>query len=174
MNSNPVDTTQMADQQSQATKIEEAQQDAALQSQNLVETLSEQELSDIGNKCRDGFELDLRSREDWEICLQEWLDLAKQTRENKTFPWPNASNVKYPLLSTAAMQFAARAYPSLVPSNGKIVKTVVIGKDPTGEKFEKSERVSNYMSYQIMHEMDNWEEDMDKMLMMLPVLRQGQ
>ena len=151
-------------------KQEEAQQNAALQSKNIAEDLNEQQLIDIGEQCKRGFELDLKSREEWETCLQEWLDLAKQTRENKSFPWPNASNVKYPLLSTAAMQFAARAYPSLVPSNGKIVKTVVIGKDPTGEKFEKSERVSNYMSYQIMHEMDNWEEDMDKMLMMLPVV----
>ena len=170
MNLNQADITQREEMPPPDIKQEEAQQNAALQSKNIAEDLNEQQLIDIGEQCKRGFELDLKSREEWETCLQEWLDLAKQTRENKSFPWPNASNVKYPLLSTAAMQFAARAYPSLVPSNGKIVKTVVIGKDPTGEKFEKSERVSNYMSYQIMHEMDNWEEDMDKMLMMLPVV----
>ena len=68
------------------------------------------------------------------------------------------------------MQFAARSYPSLVPSNGKVVNSVVIGKDTTGEKYEKAQRVSTYMSYQIMHEMRGWEEDMDKMLMMLPIV----
>lgn len=165
MNSNPVDGTQ-----ADVAPTQDISDDVVLWNKNLAETLKEEKLTDIGHICKKGFELDLQSRSDWEICLKEWLDLAKQTRENKSFPWPNASNVKYPLLSTAAMQFAARAYPSLVPSNGLIVKTSIIGKDPTGEKFEKSDRVSKYMSYQIMHKMDNWEEDMDKMLMMLPVI----
>jgi chaperonin GroES len=46
---------------------------------------------------------------------EQWLKLATQVVEKKTYPWPNAANVKYPLLTTAAMQFAARAYPALVP-----------------------------------------------------------
>jgi len=141
-----------------------------LSAKNLADGMDKDKLVEIGSKCREGFEMDLLSREEWDQCLKEWLDLAKQTRENKNFPWPNASNVKYPLLSTAAMQFAARAYPSLIPSNGQIVKSQVIGKDPDGQKYEQGERVSMYMSYQIMHEMDGWEEDMDKMLMMLPVV----
>ena len=68
------------------------------------------------------------------------------------------------------MQFNARAYPSLVPSGGKVVKAVVIGKDPDGEKLKKAERVSTYMSYQLMEEMDGWEEDMDRLLIMLPIV----
>ena len=141
-----------------------------LASKNLAEGMDDSKLVGIGSKCREGFEMDLLSREEWDHCLKEWLDLAKQARENKNFPWANASNVKYPLLSTAAMQFAARAYPSLIPSNGQIVKAQVIGKDPDGQKYDQGERVGMYMSYQIMHEMDGWEEDMDKMLMMLPVV----
>ena len=138
--------------------------------ENLAESLSEDKLNEVGNWCKQGFESDLESREEWDHCLQEWIDLAKQTREEKSFPWKHASNVKYPLLTTAAMQFAARAYPSLVPSNGKIVKSIVIGKDQDGSKLEKAERVSDYMSYQIMYEMEGWEEDMDKMLMQLPIV----
>lgn len=137
---------------------------------NLAETLDEDKLREIADSCKAGFESDLQSRSDWEADLDDWIALACQIREEKSYPWAGASNVKYPLLSTAAMQFSARAYPSLVPSNGKIVKTVVIGKDPDGQKYEKAERVSTYMSYQLMHEMDQWEEDMDKMLMMLPVV----
>ena len=171
MNLNPADTTMMDEAPQQDTENkQDTSFEAMLQMSNLAEKLTEEQLNKIGMDCQEGFELDLRSRADWEQCLQDWIDLAKQARENKSFPWSNASNVKYPLLSTAAMQFAARAYPSLVPSNGKIVKSIVIGKDPTGEKYEKSERVSEYMSYQLMHEMDGWEEDMDKMLMMLPVV----
>lgn len=144
--------------------------DAVKHNENIAESLDEDKLTEVGAWCKQGFESDLDTRSDWDHCLKEWIDLAKQTREEKTFPWRNASNVKYPLLTTAAMQFAARAYPSLVPSNGKIVKSIVIGKDPTGEKYEKAERVSDYMSYQIMYDMHGWEEDMDKMLMQLPVV----
>ena len=110
------------------------------------------------------------SRSEWESNIDEWIALAKQSKEEKTYPWPGASNVKYPLVSTAAMQFAARSYPSLVPANGKLVNAVVVGKDVDGQKYEKAQRVSTYMSYQIMHEMNGWEEDMDKMLMMLPII----
>jgi chaperonin GroES len=144
--------------------------DVVIQNKNLAEDMDEQELMSIGDQCKKGFEADLDSRYNWECDLEEWINLAKQLRETKNYPWPNASNVKYPLLSTAAMQFAARAYPSLIPSNGDVVKTKVIGKDPTGEKLAKADRVSTYMSYQLLYEMDGWEEDMDKMLMMLPVV----
>jgi chaperonin GroES len=66
------------------------------------------------------------------------------------------------------MQFSARAYPSLIPNDGNIVKTRVIGKDPTGEKQAKGDRIAKYMSWQLMYEMPRWEEEMDKMLIMLP------
>lgn len=150
--------------------IDENSAEVQFASENLAENLSEDDLTALGEFCRRGFEVDLQSRSEWDECLQDYIDLAKQYKENKTYPWPGASNVKYPLLSTAAMQFAARAYPSLVPSNGLIVKSVVIGKDPTGEKLAKADRVAEYMSYQVMHDIEGWEEDMDKMLMQLPVV----
>lgn len=137
---------------------------------NIAEHLDDDLLNQIGAEAHTGYLYDLGSREDWEDCLDDWLKLAKQVKEEKTFPWPNASNVKYPLLSTAAMQFAARAYPSLVPSNGKVVNSRVIGKDLTGEKAEKASRVSTFMSWQVMEEMDGWEEGMDKLLIMLPIM----
>lgn len=165
MNLNPADGMTQEEMPSQDINPE-----IEILAKNYAEELSEDELVAIGERCRRGFETDLESRSEWDSALEDWLKLAKQHREQKTFPWPDASNVKYPLLTTAAMQFAARAYPSLVPSNGDIVKSVVIGKDPTGEKYNKGQRVSAYMSYQILHEMDGWEEDMDKMLMMLPVV----
>ena len=165
MNYNQADTTMQGDQQSQVTE-----EDIMVVNQNILDNLDEDQLTEISEKCKRGFEEDLKSREEWDTNIEEWIKLAKQTKEEKTYPWPGASNVKYPLVSTAAMQFAARSYPSLVPSNGKIVNALVVGKDPTGEKYEKAQRVSSYMSYQIMHEMSGWEEDMDKMLMMLPVI----
>lgn len=143
---------------------------AMLESVNIAEKLEEDLIKKIGSDASKGFELDLQSRVDWEKSLDEWTDLAKQVVKPKTFPWPKASNIKYPLLSTAAMQFAARAYPSLLPSNGRIVNAKAIGKDKTGEKAKVAEAVSLFMSYQLLQEMDGWEEEMDKMLIMLPII----
>ena len=148
----------------------EMQIQSLLDSVNIAEELDQEELNEIGFIVSEGFERDLISRENWERELEEWTKLAMQVRETKTWPWPRASNVKYPLLSTAAMQFAARAYQSLVPSNRQVVKATVIGNDPTGEKYERAKRVSTFMSYQLMEEMDGWEEDMDKLLIMLPIV----
>ena len=141
-----------------------------LESKNIAENLDKEKLHSIGATALQGFEGDKESRRHWEMQNDEWIKLATQVREDKTFPWPKASNVKYPLLTTAAMQFQARAYPSLVPSDGKVVKSQVIGKDPDGSKSELSDRVSMYMSYQLMHEMKRWDEDMDKLLIQLPIL----
>ena len=143
---------------------------ALLESVNIAESLDEQQLKDIGSEAFTGFDLDLQSRKDWEKHVDEWTKLAKQTVEPKTYPWPKASNIKYPLLSTAAMQFAARAYPSLVPSNGKLVNAKPIGKDPQGQKSQIAEAVSIFMSYQLLEEMESWEEEMDKLLIMLPIV----
>lgn len=141
-----------------------------VESSNIADTLDEDLLVTIGHDAKEGYETDKRSRKEWEDSLEDYIKLAKQLREEKSFPWQNASNVKYPLLTTAAMQFAARAYPSLVPSDGKVVKSKTIGKDPDGSKLELANRVSTYMSFQVMHEMDCWEEGMDKLLIMLPVV----
>lgn len=141
-----------------------------MDSVNIAEDLDKQVLHKIGSEVKRGYDADEGSRDEWYDCLEDYVKLAKQVKENKTYPWPKASNVKYPLLSTAAMQFGARAYPSLVPSNESVVKARVIGKDPTGAKAERADRVSRYMSYQLMQEMKGWEEDMDKLLTTIPIM----
>jgi len=143
---------------------------ALLASVNIAKNLDKDKLRKIGTDAKRGFEQDILSCKDWQMQCTEWLKLAKQCMETKTYPWVGASNVKYPLLSTAAMQFAARAYPALVPADGRVVKARIIGKDDDGQKTRMAEAVSIYMSYQLMNEMDGWEEDMDKLLIMLPVI----
>lgn len=140
-----------------------------LDSINIAADLDEDQLISIGDQVVNGFESDLESRRPWEEDLKNWTDLALQIATTKTYPWPNAANIKYPLLATAAMQFAARAYPTLVPSNGKVVKCKVVGYDPDGQKTARAERISTHMSYQVMEQMDGWEEDMDKLLITLPI-----
>ena len=140
-----------------------------LESVNLADDLKDEQLIQIGKDVVSGYETDLDSRKPWEKDLKNWTELALQVSSEKTYPWPNAANIKYPLLATAATQFAARAYPTLIPSNGKVVKCKVIGSDPTGEKAQRAARISTHMSYQILEQMDGWEEDMDKLLISLPI-----
>lgn len=146
-----------------------------LEGLNLVEKIlnrkdGENQLTKIGQDCKRGYNIDLQSRSHWEDEIEEWMDLACQIREQKSFPWRDASNVKYPLISVAAIQFSARAYPSFIPPDGKLVKTNVIGPDPTGEKAKKGDRVGTFMSWQLLKDMEDWEEDMDRLLISLAVI----
>lgn len=142
----------------------------AIESTNLAEDKDKELLQKIGATVSEGYEADLRSRIEWEKNLKTWTELALQVKEEKTYPWVGASNVKYPLLSTAAMQFNARAYPSLIPATGAVVKCEVIGVDPDNAKHDQAKRVSDFMSFQLLHQMEGWEEDMDKLLIMLPIV----
>lgn len=147
--------------------------DFALDQANLAKALKNKKnketggnlLDEIGQEVVRGYEADKESCKEWLDRNEEWLKLAMMVTEPKTYPWPKASNVKYPLLATAAMQYSARAYPALVPANGKVVKAKVIPYDPDGSIGEKAERIAKHMSYQVMYTIPGWEEDMDKLLM---------
>ncbi len=150
--------------------------DWALSETNLAKKLVDKEdddgvliLDKISQKIIAGYKADEESRTPWMERNKEWINLALLIRENKTYPWPKASNVKYPLIATAAMQFSARAYPALVPQDGKIVKTRVVRKDKQGIFQEKAVRVAVHMSYQVLCVIPNWEEEMDKCLMTMAV-----
>lgn len=169
MNYTQADSETQADQSGQDTEKESTLRQY-LEKVNIAEDLDDDTLKAISKQVSEGFEYDLNSRSDWEKNLKEWTNLALQVKEKKSWPWSGASNVKYPLLSTAAMQFNARAYPSLVPASGDVVKAEVIGRDPQQQKLEQAKRVGKFMSYQLLHEMVGWEEDMDKLLIMLPIV----
>ncbi len=136
---------------------------------NIADDLDKEKLLEIGNNAVEGYESDKRSRDEWEKASKQWMELAIQVASKKAYPWQDASNVKFPLISIAAMQFSARAYPSLVPQNGKIVNCKVVGADPMGQKAERARKINKHMSYQILDEMEEWEEDMDKLLLVMSI-----
>jgi chaperonin GroES len=140
-----------------------------LASNNLAEKLTEKERSDLGTKVIENFEKDKRSRLDWEKRQADAMKLALQVVETKSFPWPNASNVKFPLITIAALQFHARAYPALL-SGPELVKMRVVGKDADGKLGQKAVRVAKHMSWQILEEDENWEDQMDKVLITQPIV----
>lgn len=136
---------------------------------NIVDSFTDDQLNKLGSQVVDDWRTDLVSRADWEKKTEAALDLAQQVCETKTWPWPNAANVKYPLIAFASIQFHARAYPEIVRGND-VVKAKVIGRDEDGSKQERANRISKHMSYQVLEEMVEWEEDTDRLLMMLPVV----
>jgi chaperonin GroES len=148
--------------------------DYAMQDSNIAKRLSSKKdgketLLKMGEEIIKGYKDDEESRKDWMEMNKKWLKMAMLIRETRTFPWPRASDVKYPLLATAAMQFSARAYPALVPSDGQIVKVKVTQQNATPEIYDAARRVSNHMSYQLLNCIPNWEEDMDKLLMTMAI-----
>src|SRR3990167_8893894 len=76
--------------------------DKMLERVNIADHLDKDELEKIGQAVYDGYKLDLGSKEHWDGQVDEWTRLAAQVVEEKSFPWVKASNVKYPLLATAA------------------------------------------------------------------------
>lgn len=142
---------------------------AACDSPNLCDRFTEQDLSTIGGMVYEGYMYDKQSRHSWEQRVQAALDLALQLQEDKTFPWPGAANVKFPLVTIAALQWHARAYPALVPSN-HVVQMRVVGTDPDGKRTQKALRVGDFMSYQLMEESNEWEAEHDRALLAIPIV----
>lgn len=134
---------------------------------NIAPELSDRDLATIGTEVVEDYQTDENSRSDWLDRYEANLKLATQIPEKKSWPWPGASNVKYPLLLNAGLQFHARAYPALLPAAG-IVTGKVIGKDEYGFKRDKAERISLHMSYQLIDQMEGWEQGFDRLLITLP------
>lgn len=215
-----------------------------LDTDNVAMELSEEKLGRIGQLVHTEFEIDKNSRADWDERIDRAMKLAMQVTEEKQYPWPGAANVKYPLLTVAAIQFASRAYPVVI-QGPDVVKGKVVGNDngirkaqqsdsgltaaappqgagqdgpaqppgppqqgmlararafmgggqapqqqappqsgmgtndplnnvewevEPGLKRARADRVAAHMSYQLLEEMEEWEEETDKLLHALPIV----
>ena len=136
---------------------------------NLAGDLEQKTLDEIAQKAVQDFDRDKESMADWLQDMEEAIDLAALVKEQKTYPFNGAANIKYPLVTTAALQFNARAYPAIVPS-ADLVKVKVWGPDPQGQKAARGARVAPFMTWQLMSEMQEWERETDKLLMVLPIV----
>jgi len=141
----------------------------AISSPNLCDQFDEADLKRIGAECFEGYQRDEHSRTTWMKRNENGMDLALQIQKDKSFPWPGCSNVAFPLVTIAAMQFHARAYPAIV--NGTdIVKCAVFGDDPDGQLTARAERVSTHMSWQLLYQDKSWEDQEDKAILNLSIV----
>lgn len=135
---------------------------------NLTTHFDEEYLTTLGQQIVKDYTADEESRKDWMETYEKAMKIANQVYEEKSHPWPKASNIRFPLITIGALQFHARAYPALLPSKG-VVETGTIGIDMTGQKALIAKLVAAHMNYQFQFEIKDWEEDMDKLLVTLPI-----
>jgi chaperonin GroES len=159
---------------------------------NICDYLDDQELDKIGIRAKREYDIDENSRSDWKEKTSQAMELAMQVAKEKSYPWPKAANVIWPLMTTAALQFNARAYPAIV-SGRDVVKGVVIGQDdgtpamqngqpvmdpqtqqpvwqvPPGAKRIKADKIAEHMSWQLTDEQEEWEPETDALLIILPI-----
>ena len=166
-----------------------------IKSKNIAPELDKTELNKIGERVMDEYQIDVTSRGEWKDKTERAMDMAMQVAKEKQFPWPKAANVIFPLMTNAAIQFAARAYPAIV-QNREVVKGVVIGDDdgiptidphtgqpitdpqtgapvwavPPGAKQQRADDIGEHMSWQLLDEMPEWEPETDTLLHVLPIV----
>jgi hypothetical protein len=134
---------------------------------NLAEFIDENDLQVISSELRQSFEDDKSSRQQWEEAYTKGLDLLGLNYNERSQPFQGASGVTHPLLSESVTQFQAQAYKELLPASGPI-RTQIIGS-ATKEKEDQAQRVSDFMNYQIMHVMEEYDPELDQMLFYLPL-----
>jgi hypothetical protein len=134
---------------------------------NLNELLPEEDTDAMGSQLQSDYMEYKMSRKEWERAYIEGLSLLGFKYTNRTEPFQGASGATHPVLAEAVTQFQALAYKELLPADGP-VRTMVMGKsDP--QKEMQAQRVKNFMNYQIMDQMKEYESDFDQMLFYLPL-----
>ena len=134
---------------------------------NLAEVLDEAYMQSLSNELVEKIEADKSSREDWEQSYTKGLDLLGFKYEERTRPFRGASSVNHPMLAQAVTQFQAMAYVELLPSDGP-VRTQVVGAN-NSQLQQAAERVKDYMNYEITHNMEEYNPEMDQLLFQLPL-----
>ena len=129
---------------------------------NLVDSLSDDTLADIASYVSQSVDDDKTSRDEWVETYTNGLELLGLKYENRTEPFDGATGVIHPILNEAVTQFRAGAYKEMLPSGGPVRGNIV--GEATPEVEAQAKRVQDYMNYQIMYEMEEYEPEYDQML----------
>lgn len=162
-------------------------------SANIADDIDPLELMALGQRVIREYDIDDSSCSDWLSKIDDAMKLALQQTTPKSYPWPGAANVIYPLITTASQMFAARAYPAII-NDRNVVKGLVLGRDDgtpefgplgpkidmqtgqpiwliaPGEKAERAEKIGEHMSWQLLEEQPEWEPQTDRLLHILPIV----
>jgi hypothetical protein len=135
--------------------------------ENLAEFLDDKILDPLASELMDKYKDYKQSRQEWVESYKEGLNLLGFKYVTRTEPFRGASSVTHPVLAEAVTQFQAQAYKELLPAEGP-VRTQILGNVDV-PKEEQSKRVKDFMNYQIMDQMKEYEPEFDQMLFYLPL-----
>lgn len=163
----------------------------AFKKPNIAEILSDDDLKSIAQTVESDYEQDLSTCSSKIEEIKKILELAMIIAQQKNYPWAGASNIIFPLVANACIEFGASCYPEII-RDGQVVKAKIIGKDDgkpatfdgqvkmdeqgkpimqgAGEKEKRGERIATMMNYQLLEQMTWWESDVDKEVHSLPAL----
>jgi len=130
---------------------------------NIAEELDEKQLDEIGARVVEEYDVDVASMKDWNDQNDMSRDLISTKPEKKTEPWPGAANTKLPLILNAAMKVSAEELAEIMRGN-EMVQYEMYGKN-TPEKKLRAERVTKRMNFQYHRELENWEDDHDRLIL---------
>ena len=134
---------------------------------NLADYMDDSELGLLGTDLTEKYRDYKNSRKEWEQAYITGLDLLGFKYTMRSEPFQGASGATHPVLAEAVTQFQALAYKELLPANGP-VRTQILGAS-TPAKEQQAERVKEFMNYQLMDQMKEYEPEFDSMLFYLPL-----
>ena len=134
---------------------------------NLAELMGDDALGEIGTSLFDNYTEYKESRADWADSYREGLNLLGFKYTRRTQPFRGASSVTHPVLAEAVTQFQAQAYKELLPADGPVRAQIMGAISP--EKQDQAHRVKDFMNYQLMDQMKEYEPEFDQMLFYLPL-----
>lgn len=135
---------------------------------NVARSLKEEERKKIAALIVQNYDTDIQGRKPWESRRARFYKLWMTQRDPKTTPWPGASNVCLPMLAIACNQFHARSYQAMF-TPASFLKAI-----PVGVADEKRSRsVESLMNWQLLYEMEDYEDETDKLLLGVPINGMG-
>lgn len=139
-----------------------------IKQENLVHALDERDVGRIAQMVIEGHDADKASRSMWENRTDAAMKLALQVQEQKSFPWPGAASVVFPLVTIAAMQFHSQAYPALIQGYDVVRYRAVDGAEKT--EIARARRIGRHMSWQVLEEDESWEEQHKRLFINLAIV----
>jgi len=136
--------------------------------ENLAEDMDDQSLIYIAEGVYDRYDADLNSRAEWESMFERGFDLLGLKLEDTSEPFEGACTAVHPLLIESAVKFQSKAIGELFPPAGP-VKAQVLGTT-NYQKDQQSQRVQEFMNYQLTEQMPEYFDEFERMLFHLPLI----
>ena len=135
---------------------------------NLVEFISDSDLSKLAEDVLSSIKSDKESRSEWEKTYTDGLKyLGMKFDDSRSQPFEGSTGVIHPILAESVTQFQAQAYKELLPAKGPVKTEIVGARSPEVEM--QAGRVQDFMNYYILNVMEEYDPELDMLLFYLPL-----